>query len=186
MNRRDFLGLIGAGLLVAGHTPYKQWVVYRQRHLLILSSKHDPATFPLSKAVAGTLAEALPESRARASLAKDLARVASLLSSRQMHVAVLSGDDARRLNDGAVPTETPFSLQLLFGLGDHLLLGHGEFPARHGYQVVQALADHRDMLAVAGANLPAPRAGLALHAGAEAYLAGAALPPLPDDAAAGP
>lgn len=181
MNRRQFLATLGAGLLIGGHTPYKQWVVYRQRHLLILSSKHDPATFPLSKKVAQTLLEALPESQARSSLAKDLTRVASLLSSQQMNVVVLSPQDADKLNSGVIQTESPFKLQALFGLGEHLLLGHEKFPARHAYMLSQVLSDQADSLGVAGASMPSPAAGLDLHPGTAAFQAGASIPELPAD-----
>ena len=43
--RRAFLrqGLLaGVWLWSSGHTPYNQWNVYRQKHLLILTSKADP------------------------------------------------------------------------------------------------------------------------------------------------
>ena len=60
----------GALLLVPGrallaHTPYRQWKVYRQRHLMIGASREDAATYPKAKEIQGFLEEHLPEASAR-------------------------------------------------------------------------------------------------------------------------
>lgn len=54
--RRAFLargmraaGALGLWVLLAAHTPYRQWTVYRQRHLLIVASKTDPEGFRLCR-----------------------------------------------------------------------------------------------------------------------------------------
>ena len=50
MLRRKFVQacLIATAWLVAGgHTPYRQWQVYRRRHLLIGTSKADAPTWPV-------------------------------------------------------------------------------------------------------------------------------------------
>jgi len=47
VNRRRALRLsvgAAAALLLSGHTPYRQWVVYRKKHLLIGCHKADPET----------------------------------------------------------------------------------------------------------------------------------------------
>ena len=47
MNRRCFvagLAAAGASLLLAGHTPYRQWKLYRQTHLLIFTTRDDPGS----------------------------------------------------------------------------------------------------------------------------------------------
>ena len=70
MNRRLLIGLglgVAALLLASGHTPYRQWVVYRKRRLLIGTSKTDGPTYPLGLRVAEVLLAHLPESKARAS-----------------------------------------------------------------------------------------------------------------------
>ena len=72
MLRRSALrfGVALTALLVApAHTPYRQWVVYRRRVLLIGSSRDDPTGYRLGRQVAETLAHHLPESRSRASRA---------------------------------------------------------------------------------------------------------------------
>ena len=41
-------------LLASGHTPYKQWQVYRRKHLLIGANKADPPTYELGKKIAAS------------------------------------------------------------------------------------------------------------------------------------
>ncbi len=173
-----------AAWLCQAHAPYKQWVVYRQTHLMILATKTDAPSFPLSKKVANLLAIALPESRARVALAPDLSRAASLLSTRQIELAVVSTADAARLLAGGKTDQSLPSvpISLLFALGHHHLVCHEAFRPIHAYTVVETLDGHRARLAEA--RQPADPAGVALdiHAGAAAYWQG--LPP-PDPAVDG-
>ncbi len=186
MNRRGFLtaALATAALvLTSGHTPYKQWVVYRKRRLLIGTSRADAPSYPLGKQVAETLLAYLPDSRARASRAPDPWRLASLLSTAQLDVAILSATDAAALLRG----HTPFAdfggvaLAGLFGLGGHLLVARADFPARHAYLVTRTLAEHRALIPDAR-TLSAGEGALPLHPGTLAYLQGQ---PLPEPAPAG-
>jgi len=97
MDRRGLLrlGLAATAWVVAsGHTPYRQWTVYRQRHLVIGTCRADAPTYPLGKKIAATLATYLPESEARVSRAPDQWRLASLISTEQMQVILLSRADA--------------------------------------------------------------------------------------------
>jgi hypothetical protein len=92
------LALLGAlSLLAGGHAPYGQWGVYRKRYLLILTSRDDATSYELGTQIAAVLAERLPESRARVSRAPHKQRIASLISSKQMDVAVMPRDDAANL-----------------------------------------------------------------------------------------
>ena len=166
MSRHDASGLtrralLGGGIALAwfaasAHTPYRQWRVYRQRHLMIVASKTDPEGFRLSRAVAETLAEHLPDSHARPSRAPSAARVASLLGTGQMDVAVLPRAEAAALRAGDDPFREsgPVDLEALFDLGDHLLVCRAEFPEEHAFLVVQTLYRNRAALAHAGARLP--------------------------------
>src|SRR5690606_14842064 len=106
----------------AGHTPYRQWRVYRQKHLLIGSSRADPASYDLARQVAGVLVRELPDSRARSSRAPDQRRIASLLASDQWQVAVLLRDDALDLARGRGMFEPvgPVPLSVLFAMDEHL------------------------------------------------------------------
>ncbi|MDJ0942169.1 MAG: hypothetical protein QNJ30_01800 [Kiloniellales bacterium] len=172
MERRRFLGVAGrAALLVAAagllpaHTPYRQWVVYRKRHLMILASKRDPEGYAKCRGLAERLAAVLPESRARPSRAASAERMASLLSTGQMDLAVVDAETARdmRTGEGASKGYGPIDLRLLQVLaGDHLLVARAAFPAAHAYRVAEAL----------GAEDPGPGAALPLHPGVVVFLSG--------------
>jgi hypothetical protein len=180
VTRRRLLatGLAAAALVLAsGHTPYRQWVVYRKRRLLIGTSRADGPTYPLGKRVAETLLTYLPESKARASRAPDPWRLASLLSTAQMDVAILSATDAAAMLRGRPPFADFGGVALagLFGFDPYLLVARADFPARHAYLVSRTLDEH-------GASIPGARAlaagvgVLPVHPGTLAYLQGAPLP----------
>lgn len=181
MNRRALLksALILAALAFgSGHAPYGQWAVYRKRHLLILTSKTDAASYPLGKRVAKVLATHLPASKARVTRAPYTARIASLISSKQMEVAILARDDAAALLEGRAPFAEydPVPLRAIIGLGGYLLVCRDDFPARHAYLVAEALSINRDQLDVAvspGAKgMAEPDAAVPTHPGAQAYYEG--------------
>jgi len=180
MRRRRFLhaALIGAlGLVSSGHTPYRQWMVYRQRHLLILTDRSDPPSYPLGKQVAAVLATHLPASKARVTRAPHTERIASLISSKQLDVALMSPPDAVALAAGLPPFEAygPVALRTLLTVDGYLLVCRDDFPAQHAYAVTRTLDEHRDELpqvAAAGAESPA----IPLHPGALAYFDGAPPP----------
>lgn len=186
LGRRGFLraglrvGLLGAAALALGaHTPYRQWKVYRRRHLLIVASKTDPEAYRTATALAAALAEHLPESQARPSRAPSLERVASLIATKQMDVAVLTRAEAAALMDGraAFHKGAPVALRALYATAAHLLVCRADFPAAHAYLVVRSLDRHRAGLALAGAGMSAREDGPPpMHEGALAYLDGRPLP----------
>ena len=185
MQRRAFLAgagrlglLLGAAVLLPGHTPYRQWVVYRKRHLLILASKQDPQAYALTRELAANLAAALPKSRARPSRAGSHARLASLLATGQMDVAVLSPAEVRELRagQGAGRGAGAIDLRLLLELEQgYLLVARADYPERHAYRVAEALAGE------VAPRLPMLKSGLPLHAGVEALIAGQPLPAPPPE-----
>ena len=183
MQRRALLaGLLGgsAWLLASGHTPYEQWVVYRKRTLLIGSVRSDPPTYELAERIATHLAERLPKSRARLSRAANYRRLASLLGTAQLEVAVLSRARAIAMA-GAGPPFTdfePLPLRRLYDMGDYILTSHADFPARHAYLVSRTLAEKA--APVAGTVLGAVETdGIPPHPGSTAYARGAPLPAPP-------
>jgi hypothetical protein len=184
VNRRRFVstGLaVSALVLTSGHTPYRQWVVYRKRRLLIGTSRADAPTYPLGKQVAETLLTYLPESKARASRAPDPWRLASLLSTAQLDVAILSAADTAAMVEGHPPFADFGGVALagLFGLGGHLLVARTDFPMRHAYLVSRTLYEHRQL--IPGARPLKARIGaLPVHPGTLAYLQGEPLPELAD------
>ena len=176
--RRAFLargmraaGALGLWAALAAHTPYRQWTVYRRRHLLILASKTDPEGFRLCRAVAETLAAHLPDSKARPSRAPNFARVASLLGTRQMEVAVVPRDQAAALSAGRLDGAGPIGLLRLFDFGAHVVVARAEFPDEHAYLVVRVLDEHRDSLPAKWAAPAGPdESSLPPHPGALDYL----------------
>ena len=177
---------VAAVTALGGHTPYRQWAVYRRKHLLVGTCRADAPTYPLGKRIVAALDAHLPESRPRVTRARDQARLAALIATGQLQVMLLSGEDAARLRDGALPFEAvgPTALRALFRFGGHWLVCRPDFPERHAWLVARALtaaaADFEDAA-------PADDQVVAAHPGARAFAAGApepapppAPPPLPE------
>ena len=174
--RRDVLRIAAVGAMAAfcmGHTPYKQWAVYRQRHLLIVVNKRDPASYTLGKSVAAILAEHLPASAARVTRAPYLGRIGSLIASKQLDVALLRPAQADALMQGREPFTDygQVALRAIAGLDDFLLVCRDDFHARHAYLVAQTLSHHAGKIEVL-----APGASVPAHEGALAFFEHNALP----------
>ncbi len=181
MRRRRILRLGAAGTVwfaLTGHTPYRQWKVYRQKHLLVGSCKTDPPSYPLAERIAETLVRSLPESSARASRAPDQRRIASLLASNQWQISVLSRVEAADLAAGRGLFETVGAVPLhsLFAMGDHLLVCRHDFPHRHAWLVTATLTENAAGIP-GGSPVDAGESTTPVHPGAHAYAAGAPLPP---------
>jgi TRAP-type uncharacterized transport system substrate-binding protein len=182
LQRRPVLiGLVAAAwLATTAHTPYRQWQVYRRRHLLIGTSKADAPTYPLGQRIAELLATELPESSARVTRGPDPWRLASLLTTGQLEVALLREADVAALRDGRAPFEAfgPTALNALFAFGDYLLVCRPDFPGHHAWLVVETLSEHAG--AIAGAAPATPLASpVPIHAGALAYALGEPMPAAP-------
>lgn len=182
MQRRVFLRLTAAATawtLLSAHTPYRQWTVYRKRYLLILTSKTDAPTFGLGKRVAEVLAARLPASQARVVRAPHTARIASLISTKQMDVAILSRTDAENLMAGRPPFADygPVALRIIVALGDYLLICRADFPDRHAYLVASALVANQGELPVAVSIGNAGK--VPVHPGARAFAEGRPAPKKP-------
>lgn len=181
-NRREFLigGALAAGFAPAAyaHTPYGQWVVYRQKHLLIGAHRGDDRTYQLAKRIVAALADELPEARARVARGPRPERIASLISTGQMLIAVLSEAEAQRMIKALPPFDgyMPIELRGLAALSDgYLLVASPELPDDHAWLVAQALGH-------ATLGHDARGASLAAHPGAAAFWSGAPRPnPTPDD-----
>jgi hypothetical protein len=185
--RRQFLRTAAAGaaaILLCGHAPYGQWGVYRRRYLLILTSRADPPSFELGKRVAEVLAERLPNSNAQVSRAPNKERIASLISSHQMDVALMRRDDAAALRQGQTPFagHGPVELFTIIGIGEFLLACRDDFAARHAWLIAETFDRSRDalpelLLPTASTSEP-PDARIPLHPGALGYFTGAPMPGL--------
>lgn len=170
MNRRDILrsGLAGAAFWAApslAHTPYGQWVVYRQRHLLVGAHRGDLKTYEFAQSVVAGLRQELPEAEARVARGPRPQRIASLMGTGQMFLAVLSLDEAARMVHGAAPFEgyRPTPVHAMADLGEtYLLFAAPDFPDRHARLVTQAI-DHARL------GVEPSTSAFPVHAGAVSY-----------------
>jgi hypothetical protein len=179
LGRRSFLRLLaaaGAVVALSAHTPYGQWTVYRRRNLFVVASRTDETALHLARAVVAGLARELPEARARVTRATDPVRVASLLVSGQLDVAIVSRADAEAMlaGSGEYRAVGPTPLRVIVRLGEHALVTTEDLKDRHAYLLARAV-DHMQ------AELPAggPETELLTlpeHPGALAYRLGRPLP----------
>ena len=153
--------------LTSGHTPYRQWAVYRRKHLLIGANKADPPTYELGKKIAALLADELPESRARVARAPHAWRLASLLTSDQMQLVLLGEQDLVGLRDGRDGFEAfgRTELRVLYRFGDYWLVSRPDFPNEHASLVTRTLLDHGASLAKRQ-GLPSENRPVPAHPGA--------------------
>lgn len=147
MNRRQFLqsgSAFGLMLPLLGHAPYPQWNVYRKRNLFILASRTDAPSYELGKAIAQNLATHLVKSHAHIARTPDMGRIASLLSTEQVELAVLPIDIATQMTNGTAPFEGYGAIPLtaLRRYDPYVLVAHAHMPDHHAYQVTQTLAQY--------------------------------------------
>lgn len=103
LNRRFFLCLLATGYssIVAGHSPWGQYQVYRQKHLLILSTRDDTQSYPYSKKLVGALNKVVPSANARPARAINLERAYNLLRTDQFQFALLSRSNIKTLREAS-------------------------------------------------------------------------------------
>jgi NMT1-like family len=146
VDRRPLLvaALLGAACGVMGHSPYRQWQVYRKSRLIIVTSAAEPGSYPLGDAIAALLARHLPESRALAARTADAREIVKLLASDQLDVAILAAADAGDAHEarGQFAGEGPLPLRALAVLGPYLLVCREDFPAPTAEAIASALAEH--------------------------------------------
>jgi hypothetical protein len=150
-----------AATIVAGHTPYGQWTIYRQRNLFIVASRTDSQALNLAKAVVEGLTVELPESHARLTRASDEMRIASLLATAQLDVAVISQEIAAEMfvGSGVFKAVGPVPLRILAELDSHLLVTVDHFKSSHAFLLAAAVEHLRPKLTIsfkASKSLPIP------------------------------
>jgi hypothetical protein len=161
-----------------GHTPYRQWVVYRRKHLLIGASRADPSSYVLAKKLVAIFHHELPDAKARVTRARNQERLASLITTGQIATILLRPREARALRDGSAPFADygPFPLVGLAAAEGHCLVAASDFPAHHAWLVARALSG---LLERANQAFEV-EAGLPLHTGVAAFLAGEPMPDAPE------
>ena len=156
MKRRAFLGgltMFVFAVSTESHTPYRQWKVYRLRHLLIGTSRADAPTYPLGQRVVAVLAKHLPQSSPRVTRARTVSRLGDLIRTQQIRTLLLSRAHARALAAGEKPFApgAPIPVRVLFLFGPHLLVTDAGFPDHHAYQVTATLTQYATHLPGAAA-----------------------------------
>jgi hypothetical protein len=152
MKRRQFLqgGMMGAVVLLplVGHTPFPQWKVYRKLHLFIVVNREDAVACSLGEAIAQTLATELPESRALVTRARDNLRLASLISTYQLDVALVHRSELEAWRNGEAPYHQfePVELMDLFTVGHYTLVSRDDFLPDHAAVVSKTLKAHLDRI----------------------------------------
>lgn len=183
MNRRTWL--LGAASIAASlalpfqsaqaHSPYRQWDIFRKKHLQILTSRSDLDGDNIGDEWVALLLERLPLSQAMVSRARDMRRVASLLKTDQAKLAVLSYDDAKAMIAGVAGFEeySPIPLQVMLDNGTHVLVARENLPLHHAYVVTATLLEEARPL-----HLHVPldgQLGMRVHPGARSAALGETL-----------
>jgi hypothetical protein len=146
VDRRTFVRLLAlpvAACGVLGHSPYRQWQVYRKSRLIIVTSAADAGSYRLGEALAALLARELPDSRALAARAADAREIVKLLASDQLEVAVLSADDARDAGAGRgrFAADGALALRTLAVLEGYRLVARADFPDAKAEPIARTLAE---------------------------------------------
>lgn len=125
---------------LAAHSPWGQYQVYRAKHMLILSTRQDDASYPFSKELVTCLEETLPSAHARPARAISLMRAFNLLRTDQFQFAVLPKNqiDLMRANEGKFKIPKPIELQTLLAFADLQLVVRADFPA----ELVELVTHH--------------------------------------------
>lgn len=166
----------GLWLALSGHSPYRQWEVYRKTRLVLLANASDPQSVQLGSALAKLYLQRLPESRATMARARDGNDLVRLLASRQLDIAVMREPDAHAALAGKAPYADSGGVRLraLAALGEHLFVCREEVPNASAYMLTEALAEGwGDIDPVLVRKAPGPRPGgrlaVPLHPGAAEY-----------------
>ena len=174
--------LAGAVLLLPGrallaHTPYRQWKVYRQRHLMIGASREDAKSYPKAKEIQAFLETHLPEASARVARARTVRRLADLLATDQIPIVLLSTEDALALERGGPPFRGPVEVRTLWRFAEHAMVVRPSFPPAHAWVLARTFLEHGAVLA--GSSFAPAHAEVPLHEGARIARDGGAMPSPP-------
>ena len=112
------------------HSPWGQYQVYRQKHLLVLSTRDDPASYPYSKELVEALNSSVPAANARPARAIDLERVYNLLRTDQFQFAILSRSKVAMLRaaNGMFEGSQKVDLRTIYLFNDLEFVVRADFP----------------------------------------------------------
>ena len=178
MNRRQLLSLAAASagwVLLSGHSPYRQWMVYRETHLIILTSRDDLEGDDLGEKIAAIVRGALPDSKAVVGRGPHVQRIASLISTRQVAVGVVSRPNALAMYHGEGPFQQygAIPLRVLVQNDVYRLVCRDDFLPQHGFLLAEALMENGRDLGLSIPGRDAVDAGdIPAHVGALAFAEG--------------
>jgi hypothetical protein len=172
MQRRAFLALaVLFAAPAAGHSPYRQWKVLRERYLLVHSTREDPASDELAERISAAINKALPRANATVARAPSTARLASLLTTGQAVLGVLRGAQGQDLfrGEGQFRDLGGRVVRRLLEFGDFDLITVESLPRHHAWLLASALTDPATALS---ARVPSSNGVVPVHAGALAFARG--------------
>tara|TARA_Y100000590_G_C15530150_1_gene942820 strand:- start:484 stop:1038 length:555 start_codon:yes stop_codon:yes gene_type:complete len=166
-------------IILSSHSPWGQYLAYREQHLLIMSTREDAPTYPYSKILVEVLDEVLPEASARPARARTFKRVQSLFSTNQMPLVLLSKKNAIDLINGEGPFKQYGSAdaEVVYFFDDLVLLAQPKFPNRFSWLLTEAIIK-------AGLKLPGAKSPLEnekiikIHSGTLMFLNNEKIPEL--------
>ena len=134
-----------AALVLLGHSPYRQWAVYRETHLVIVADESAVGAAAACDAIARALAASVPRTRAVAAEARSAVDAVRLLRSRQLPLGLLLADDAADalLGRGPFAGDPPLPLRGLAAVGPYRLVALDEFPGSWAAEISRALGEHQ-------------------------------------------
>jgi TRAP-type uncharacterized transport system substrate-binding protein len=179
MKRRQFVEIgLATGLwaMLTGHSPYKQWDVFRKTRLVVLVNADDPGSVKFGTALAEFYAKQLPDSRATFARAKNKHDMVRLIASKQLEVALLNESDAYAVLSGAEPyaDNGKVPLRAMAAIGEYLFICRDDLPQQGVHMLTEALAENWKELAGLLAQQknspkPAETSRIPLHPGALEY-----------------
>ena len=170
MLRRAFIGALPATLfplMALAHSPWGQYAVYRQKHLLILSTRDDAQSYGYSKRLVDAINMAVPEASARPARAINLDRAYNLLRTDQFQFALLSSEniEAMRSSTGLFTGKPSVDLKTIYRFDNLEFVVRADFPENLVAIVTNAVLSNLSSLP--GALPPEElRKYATLHAGA--------------------
>ena len=128
-------------LIFSAHSPWGQYLAYREQHLLIMSTREDAPTYPYSKILVDVINKQLPEASARAARARTFRRVQGLFSTNQMPLLLLSKKNAKALikGKGVFKKFGAADAKIIYYFDDLVLLAQPSFPDKFAWLLTNAI-----------------------------------------------
>ena len=130
--------------MAKAHSPWGQYAVYRQKHLLVLSTRDDAQSYRYSKLLVDAINESAPEASARPARAINLERAYNLLRTDQFQFALLSTTniESMRLATGAFAGRPSVDLKTIYKFDQLEFAVVADFPGELVAIVTDAVLSH--------------------------------------------